>query len=455
MTSPMTKVSSLVSSELGDTLSNIKNWGNLFLNAGEHGVYPTGDATSALQKLVNLANSQGRTTIVFPESTEYYVTSISNDEDIVYFGDGAVFIGGYDKVINKFADYLMITQQLSGLEYLKAANRNILTVAKTGGQFSKINDAIDYARNYCTINNRVTISVAAGKYNEEINLMPNPGIDIIGSGCDTTIITYASVYPNAPIYTVGTGYFQDIGFVSETSGDNSYAFHFESQNNNATGFVKFVNCSFLSNNNSGVGIGLGQDTGVQFVGCDISAVGYPSLYAHNYPANNISNQLLEIRNTKLSCYSSSICAKIDDAAKLYSFSNSVMGIIVANCESNVPKIEYRNGGTTLTYIPKSGTDIILNVESVNTNILGLNYNESEITTGGICFVAGNGLFTIPVPNASLRDYTVLSAIRADDSNNILGTVTLAGTGESYVAYSTSDTTVRQHAININIKATAK
>jgi len=108
----MQKVSSMVSANLGDTLSNIKNWGGLFYNAGNYGVVPSGkDVTNKLQELVNLANSEGRTTIVFPAG-DYTVTSIVNDGNIVYFGDGARFVGGYNKTINSFVDFLSISEQL-------------------------------------------------------------------------------------------------------------------------------------------------------------------------------------------------------------------------------------------------------------------------------------------------------------------------------------------------------
>ncbi|MCM3703794.1 hypothetical protein [Paenibacillus macerans] len=114
MASPMQKVSSLVSANLGDTLSNIKNWGGLFYNAADYGIVPGIDVTEKLQELVNLANSEGRTTIVFLPG-DYYVTSIINDEKIVYFGDGAKFIGGYGRTINSFIDYLSIESLIKDL----------------------------------------------------------------------------------------------------------------------------------------------------------------------------------------------------------------------------------------------------------------------------------------------------------------------------------------------------
>lgn len=102
MASPMQKVSSLVSSRLGDTLTNIQTWGGVFYNVQNYGIFPDGaDVTNKLQALVNLANSEGRTAIFFPHG-DYYVTYINNDENINYFGDNSRFVGGYQRIINQF-----------------------------------------------------------------------------------------------------------------------------------------------------------------------------------------------------------------------------------------------------------------------------------------------------------------------------------------------------------------
>ncbi|MCM3130943.1 glycosyl hydrolase family 28-related protein [Paenibacillus provencensis] len=99
MASPMHKVSSLTSAKLGDTLTNIQNWGNVFYNVQNYGIYADGtDYTNQLQALVNLANSEGRTAIFFPAG-EYYIRHINNDENIYYFGDNAKFVGGYEREI--------------------------------------------------------------------------------------------------------------------------------------------------------------------------------------------------------------------------------------------------------------------------------------------------------------------------------------------------------------------
>lgn len=99
--SPMQKVSSMVSSKLGDMLDNMKAWGDVFYNVQNYGIYPDGtDVTNKLQALVNLANSEGRRAIFFPHG-DYFVTYINNDQNILYFGDNARFVGGYDREINQ------------------------------------------------------------------------------------------------------------------------------------------------------------------------------------------------------------------------------------------------------------------------------------------------------------------------------------------------------------------
>ena len=57
---------------------------------------------------------------------------------------------------------------------------SVITVAKNGGRFHTINEAITFAKGYCSRNNRVTILICGGVYKESIVLTKNPGIDLIG-----------------------------------------------------------------------------------------------------------------------------------------------------------------------------------------------------------------------------------------------------------------------------------
>lgn len=76
-----------------------KGFGEAFYIVTAYGMLGLGtDETSKLQTIVDDANEKGRTAIFFPHGT-YYVTGITGDEDMHYFGDNATFIGGYGKEI--------------------------------------------------------------------------------------------------------------------------------------------------------------------------------------------------------------------------------------------------------------------------------------------------------------------------------------------------------------------
>ncbi|MBY9081198.1 hypothetical protein KIH86_23915 [Paenibacillus sp. HN-1] len=132
----MQKVSELTSSKIGNTLSNIKNWGDLFLNVGEYGIYPDGtDVTIKLQQLVNLAVSTGRTAIVFPLGV-YTVTSINGDSSVTYFGDGVSFTGGYTKKVYSMGSIVSITESMPYNVNRQALINGNLDVWQRGGVFS-------------------------------------------------------------------------------------------------------------------------------------------------------------------------------------------------------------------------------------------------------------------------------------------------------------------------------
>lgn len=346
--------------------------------------------------------------------------------------------------------------ELQPFEYLAEKHRNVLTVAKHGGQFETINDAIDFARGYCSPSNRVTIRVHAGTYEEEVILTPNPGIDIVGDSPITTYISYNSVYPNSPIFTIGTGSFSNLSLYSGAGGSSAYAMHYESQGyTGVTGVTEFRNCNFVSMTNTSVGIGLGQDCTLRFIGCEFNGVGRSAFYFHNFPANNVNRQYLEVRDCYFNVSGHTKCIDMDDAAKLYGFSNSSLVANFTNCNSNVPYIHYRNGSTNMSYVPVSGSDIFLGVGGTGNNILGIDSRKRELNIGGIIPVGTNGTFTLQVENANQYDYKIVTAASSDGSVNIMGQVSYAVAAENYVVFTTTYAESFGNSVNINIKATAK
>lgn len=107
MSSPMSRVSSLVSRNIGDYLTNVKTWKNVMYNVLENGLEGDGttDDTAALQTLINTAIAAGRRTIYFPHTEtggEYYVTSLTNADQVDFVGDNCTFVGGYIGTITNF-----------------------------------------------------------------------------------------------------------------------------------------------------------------------------------------------------------------------------------------------------------------------------------------------------------------------------------------------------------------
>ena len=96
------RVNEIVSRSIGDTLTNIRTWKGLVYNVKEHGLVGDGvtDDTSALQALIGQAISEGRKAIFFPSGT-YKVTSLTDADKVVFFGDNARFTGGYSGIINQ------------------------------------------------------------------------------------------------------------------------------------------------------------------------------------------------------------------------------------------------------------------------------------------------------------------------------------------------------------------
>lgn len=108
----MTQASQLIAAQARNGSLTSRNFGEVFYIATAYDVFPGGaDVTQSLQKLVNTANAEGRTTIVLPSGV-YRVTGIVNDENIVFFGDGASFVGGYNKAISSLQNNMNIEGQL-------------------------------------------------------------------------------------------------------------------------------------------------------------------------------------------------------------------------------------------------------------------------------------------------------------------------------------------------------
>lgn len=119
MTFAMQRVAPLVSKGIGDYLTNYKTWGTVMYNVLENGLVGDGvtDDTAALQTLVNMAIAAGRKAIFFPHTEtggKYFVTTLTNADQVVLFGDNSSFVGGYAGTINQIGDWVT-SQELEGI----------------------------------------------------------------------------------------------------------------------------------------------------------------------------------------------------------------------------------------------------------------------------------------------------------------------------------------------------
>lgn len=99
----MSTNSELIARQLLGALGAQQVWGAVMYNVSLYGLVGDGvtDNTVALQALIDEAISAGRKMIFFPHGA-YYVTSLTNDDQVVFVGDNAWFVGGYDGVIQQF-----------------------------------------------------------------------------------------------------------------------------------------------------------------------------------------------------------------------------------------------------------------------------------------------------------------------------------------------------------------
>lgn len=305
---------------------------------------------------------------------------------------------------------------------------SIITVGKTGCLFTKISDAVEHAKTYCTNDNRVLIVVAPGNYSDHINLAPNPGIDMIGYGA--VITSDGTPYPECALYTAGKGTFAGIEFVNSSS----YAVHVEVQglSDIIAGNLTFIDCVFRSVNNFGLGVGMGSPMSLICKNCYFyTNSGYHCLYIHNKPtADNPCTA--EFDNCNFSLGGGGV-AQIDDAANLAGIGNNAYLILTfTNCKAyldaqNWLRFRYQSDGDDYPAI-KQGTNIILR-GCYNNNIASLTYYDDQTVT----------VFSIYSRTLGNQYMSVLTTDRLNRSYNInsVENITLAGVTTSNLVFANS------------------
>lgn len=286
---------------------------------------------------------------------------------------------------------------------------SVITVAKNGGRFHTINEAITFAKKYCGRNTRVTILICGGVYRESIVLTKNPGIDLVGIGMPE-IITDAP-YPNGPANIYGDTYIEGIYFHS--IGPDSYAFHLDGSTDTSCGTsVTVVNCKFVSDNQPALGCGCTRGCQYTFINCLF--YGTDGIYLHNEASANVDKQQFNAIGCKINGKKHAVA--IDDAPKLnYGATGSPLVLNFANSYTtdNINNmILFRLTNTEkYGYIPGDKYGISLSQAST-TQIVALDYKYQggyTITTSVPTYANSRDVY-IPVENANLFEWTVTTTI---------------------------------------------
>lgn len=312
---------------------------------------------------------------------------------------------------NEFTNKIdLTTSALNGLKNVvfNGDTPNVITVAKSGGRFHTINEAITFAKKYCSRNNRVTILICGGVYNESIVLTKNPGIDLIGVGMPEIVSDGA--YPNGAANIYGNTYIEGIFFHSTS--ESAYAFHLDGSTDTSYGTtVTVVNCKFTSEHEPALGCGCTRGCNYTFINCEF--YGSDGIYVHNEASANVAKQRFSAIGCKIN--GSQHAVAIDDAAKLnFGATGSPLVLNFAGSyTSNINSmLKFRlTSSQSYGYIPGDSKGISLSAES-NTQIVALDYKYQggyTLTVSAPTFANTSAIY-IPVENANLFEWTVTTTV---------------------------------------------
>lgn len=304
----------------------------------------------------------------------------------------------------------LTTSALNGLKNVvfNGDTPNVITVAKSGGRFHTINEAITFAKKYCSRNNRITILICGGVYNESIVLTKNPGIDLIGVGMPEIVSDEA--HPNGAANIYGDTYIEGIFFHSTS--ESAYAFHLDGSTDTSYGTtVTVVNCKFTSEHEPALGCGCTRGCNYTFINCEF--YGSDGIYVHNEASANVAKQRFSAIGCKIN--GSQHAVAIDDAAKLnFGATGSPLVLNFAGSyTSNINSmLKFRlTSSQSYGYILGDSKGISLSAES-NTQIVALDYKYQggyTLTVSAPTF-ANTGAIYIPVENANLFEWTVTTTV---------------------------------------------
>lgn len=179
--------------------------------------------------------------------------------------------------------------------------KDVITVAKTGGDYSVIMDAVANALD--SITNPVTIKVMPGIYNETVSI-EGRYISIVGANKRTCILRNdEDEYFHPPINISSNNNISNMTIISTNDAEanyiglHPYCIHHDSSA--TSGISEIFNCTLIGKNTaSAVGIGLATDQTLIINSCDMTS-SVNGFYAHNQQENGAINQRLIVKNCRI------------------------------------------------------------------------------------------------------------------------------------------------------------
>lgn len=294
-------------------------------------------------------------------------------------------------------------ETLADKSYLVDGSR-VITVEKSGGMFTSINDAIAYAQ---TLNAKCTIYVGSGNFNESINLAGNSNINIIGAGIQNTIIN-SDTNDVDTLFITGSGYIANLSLYCFAPNTGHYACHIEAGIDSTSGWLIFNNVYFYSQNTSGMGAGLGKGFRVECNNCIFEGheTGGRALYIHNF-ANPTENMTMRFEAKNCEFKHDLQAVVIENAKKIYypaNTYNSVLYLSFQNCHAQFPYVRVSDGTNIRGYVIENDDEIILLESSTGNNLHGVDYDTRLLGFTQTGRLLPTGQIYMPMPFSTVSKY---------------------------------------------------
>lgn len=275
----------------------------------------------------------------------------------------------------------VFTTYLDDLKILNS-NKLIYIVDKNGnGDFKTINEAVSFCKPIATKENRITIQINPGIY-DEVVLVDDSWLSFVGTNRDTCIIRDTSgKYANAPMRITGDFYLANLTFIANAdnadpnwspTGYNpsgpvvldypSYALHIDGDTNHVDSVGRIVNCSFYSECFQAIGIGLHNTQTLIIENCSIVRNTTRDDFLDNQYNGAIGCHSTLNENEKYQSFILENCDikyNHDYALQLHKYHST--SPMTAKCVGNT----LESGGTNLVYFKNCTNEIITSTSHGN------------------------------------------------------------------------------------------